>query len=142
MTAHRRRTDELFYGIKQIPDILLNGDIKFACIVLGFSMIMWATLGQFKQSDIVWFAKDFAFEWPAWLWTLMYYFAGFMFIHCAVRDFPPMRCLLFGTFCVSLWTLVAVTRPSASFSSGWTLNVIVIFMGAVLAQRSGRHRAP
>ena len=132
-------SERLKWAARQTGHILMYGDIRFACVVLGCSMWLWATLGMFRQADIVWFAKDFAFEWAPWIWAVVYYVSGYMFIHVAIHNFPPMRTLLFGTFCVSVWTLVAVTRPTASFSSGWTLNIIVIFMGAMLAHRSGRH---
>jgi hypothetical protein len=134
----RRASDGWFYAFKRIPDILLKGEVDFAFVVLGFSMYVWAALGMLKQSDIVWFAKDFAFEWAPWVWFINYLFAGTMFIHCAVRHYPQGRCLLFGAYCCILWTWVMVGRPTASFSSGWTLNAVVVFMGAVLIQRSGK----
>jgi hypothetical protein len=126
---------------KRVPEILLQGDIQFACVVLGIMMYLWAFLAvMINPGDIVFFAKDFAFEVNPWVWGLNYVFCGSMFIHCAVRHFPPGRSLLFGAYAVMIFTWVAVGRPVASFSSGMTLNACVIFMGCVLVQRSGRHK--
>jgi hypothetical protein len=126
----------------QIVDVLLNADVTFACVVLGLSMICWGILaGMYNPGDVKFFSGGFAFEWAPWLWALNHAAVGYGFIHCAVHGFPPGRSLMLGTYCCCVWTLIAVGRPSSSFSSGMTLNFVVIFMGAILAQRSGRHRA-
>lgn len=140
-TPKRRASDRMFEDFLRLRDILLNGHIDFASVVLGFAMMVWATLGQFHQADIAWFAKDFAFQWSGAVWTTVYYVCGFMFVYLPLRTYPPVLTLVFSTFCISLFSMIAVSRPSASFTSGWTLNVVVIFMAAVLAQRSGVRRA-
>lgn len=124
---------------EQVAHVILHGDITFSSVVLGHSMILWACFGLFKTADIAWFASGFAFEWSPWLWALNHAAVGFGFIHCALHKFPPGRSLMLGTYCCCVWTLIAVGRPSATFSSGMTLNIVVIFMGAILTHRSGRH---
>jgi hypothetical protein len=134
--------DRIKWCGKKVLDILLNGDVTFACVVLGLSMICWGALAAvYNPHDTAFFSKGFAFEWSPWLWGLNHAFVGYGFIHCAIHGFPPGRSLVLGTYCCCVWTLIAVGRPSSSFSSGMTLNFVVIFMGAILAQRSGKHRA-
>lgn len=132
--------ERLVWARDRIVDILLHGDITFGCVILGLGMIMWGILGLFHQPDLVWFAKGFALEVAPWLWGMNHMVAGYMFIHCALHHFPPGRSLMFGSYCVMLWTWIAMGRPASSFSSGVTLNFIIILMGAILVQRSGRHR--
>jgi hypothetical protein len=135
--------DRLVWVAKESTHILLNGDVTFACVVLGMCMMCWGALASlYNPGDVKFFSQGFAFEWAPWVWGLNHALVGYGFIHCAVHRFPPGRSLMLGTYCCCVWTLIAVGRPSSSFSSGMTLNFVVIFMGAILAQRSGRHRGP
>lgn len=130
------------WGCNSVTHVLLNADITFASVVLGISMILWGILAAFiNPADTKHFSHGFAFEWAPWLWGLNHMAVGYGFIHCALHKFPPGRSLILGTYCCCIWTLIAVGRPAASFSSGMTLNFVVIFMGAILAQRSGKYRA-
>lgn len=133
--------DRLKWFGKEVLNILLTGDITFGCVMLGLSMMLWSAFGMFKTTDIAWFASGFAFEWSPWLWAMNHALVGYGFIHCAIHKFPPGRSLMLGTYCCCVWTMIAVGRPAASFSSGMTLNIVVIVMGALLTHRSGRHRA-
>lgn len=133
----RRANDGLFYALKRIPDILLYGDITFACTVLGFGMIMWGTFGLIRPIDLQWFAGGFAFEVAPWVWGFNSMAVGTGFIHVAVRHFPRGRCLLLGTYGAVVWTWVMMGRPNSSFSSGVTLNIIIVFMSMLVVQRSG-----
>jgi hypothetical protein len=133
-----RLPERLKWAGKEITDILLHADVTFAFVVLGISMIVWGIFGMIYTPDLEWFAKGFAFEVAPWLWGLNHMCFGYGFIHCALHKFPPGRSLLIGAGAIMCWTWIAMGRPSTSFSSGMTLNFVVILMGAVLVQRSGR----
>jgi hypothetical protein len=133
--------DRLKWAGKEVLNILLTADITFACVMLGLLMMLWSAFGMFKTTDIAWFANGFAFEWSPWLWAMNHSLVGYGFIHCAIHKFPSGRSLMLGTYCCCIFTLIAVGRPAASFSSGMTLNICVIVMGALLTHRSGRDRA-
>lgn len=139
MTAHNRRaTDSFKAKLNRIQQILLEGDITFACVVLGMANILWGIFGLIYTPDIQWFAKGFALEFAPWVWALNHALAGLGFIHIAVHGFPKGRSLLFGSYVIMVWTWIAMGRPSATFSSGMTLNLVEILMGAIIVQRSGR----
>lgn len=131
-------SDRLKWVCDRIIFILLHGDITFACAVLGMAMIMWGVLGLSYTSDLKWFASGFVMEVAPWFWGINHMAAGYAFIHCALHHFPPGRSLMFGSYCVMCWTWIAMGRPAASFSSGMTLNFVIILMGAILIQRSGK----
>lgn len=124
----------------RIAQILLTSDIGFACTVLGFASILWGIFGLIYTPDLKWFAGDFALEVAPWIWGVNSILVGCAFIHVAAHDFPAGRSLLLGSYCIMCWTWIALGRPTSSFSSGMTLNFVVIFMGAILVQRSGRPR--
>jgi hypothetical protein len=133
----RRASDDWLYGLKRIPNIFLYGDITFACVVLGMGMILWGVLGLLRPIDLQWFAAGFALEVAPWLWGVNHLLVGVGFIHVAVRHFPRGRCLLLGTYGAVAWTWIMMGRPSSSFSSGVTLNIIIVFMSMLIVQRSG-----
>lgn len=125
---------------QRLSEILLDSDITFACVVLGFGAILWGIFGLIYPADLVWFAGGFALEVAPWFWGLNSMVVGYGFVHVALHNFPQGRCLMLGSYCIMCWTWIALGRPASSFSSGMTLNFVIIFMGALLIQRTGRRR--
>lgn len=115
----------------------MTADISLVCTLQGFSMIVWALIALFHSSDLTAFAADFAFIAPAF-WFLNAFLCGIAEITLASLRFPPGATLMLGTYFVTVWTWIAVTRPAASFSSGATHNLMVIIIGALMIHRSGR----
>lgn len=125
-------------ALSDIQHILTHGDARFAFVVLGLACIFWGVLGLVYTPDIQWFAKGFALEVAPWLWGLNHLLFGLALVRVAVANFPPGLSLLVGSYGCMAWTWIALGRPVSSFSSGMTLNLVVILMSVVLVQRSGR----
>lgn len=122
----------------RVEHIIMRGDITFAILMLGVCCIMWGVIGLMYKPDLEWYARGFALEIAPWLWGFNHIAFGVALIHCAVWNFPPGRSLMIGTYGVFCFTWVAMGRPASSMSSGVTLNFILIFMSALLIQRSGK----
>jgi hypothetical protein len=132
----RRRAGDKFFA--DTLEVLLEGDIRFAGTVLGMAMMVWGVLAAFvSPNDINWFAGDFVFR-QTWFWFANHFFCGAFWIWCSVKRFPHPQSMLLGSWCVLMWTMIQVSRPSASYTSGMTLNFVVIFMGLMLIYRSGK----
>lgn len=121
-----------------IRDTLLEGDIDFACVVLGTAMICWGIVALFYTQDAKWFEKDFAYAFPYWAWGLNHICTGMGFIYVGANKQPRAVSLLVGTYASCVWAMIAMVRPASSVSAGVTHNFVVIFMAAILLQRSGR----
>ena len=137
MTPHpHRRAGDKF--LSDLLEVLLEGDIRFGGLVLGMAMMMWGVLGAFiSPKDITWFAADFVFS-NSWFWFANHFLGGLAWVWCSVKRFPHPQSMLLGSWCVLMWTMIQVSRPSATYTSGMTLNFVVIFMGLMLIYRSGK----
>lgn len=126
--------------MNDIGKILTEADTRFAFVVLGIACMFWGVLGLIYTPDIHWFANGFAFEVMPWVWGANHLLFGMALIKVAVDGFPPGISLLVGSYGCMAWTWIALGRPVSSFSSGMTLNLVVILMSVVLVQRSGKHK--
>lgn len=122
---------------EEFTGILMHSDIRFACVVLGLAMGMWACFGLVMRRDLEWFAMGFALEFSPWLWAVNHWVVGLGFIHVALHKLPKGRCLALGTYAAVVWGWIAMGRPASTFSSGVTLNIVIIFMAMLIVQRSG-----
>jgi hypothetical protein len=133
----------LTHYLEKIGGILVDGDMRLACVMLGLATILWGVLGLILRAngnpDLNLFASDFLFKWPVF-WGLHTIWFGGMFIHIGVKNLPPLTCLVFGTYGVIIYTWIAMARPVASLTSGVVLNATVIVMSALLIHRSGRSK--
>jgi hypothetical protein len=131
---HRRASDQYR---TELARILIDGDLSLVAVLLGFGMIVWGSIGIFlNPQDLFVFAKDFAFQMPIF-WGINSIGLGFAFLWVAVKKFPAGPCLLLGTYCVTVYTWIAVSRAVSSITSGVTLNLLVIVVGALIIHRSG-----
>lgn len=118
--------------------ILLDSDLSLAAFLLGVGLIMWGGIAVvMAPNDLLFFAADMKAA-GAVFWAFNYFIAGTGFIYCAMKEFPPFTSLMVGCYCTLVWTWIAGVRGSANFTSGVTLNAIVIVMGVILVQRSSR----
>jgi hypothetical protein len=119
-----------------LAEVLTKGDIRFACLALGCAMIAWGIIGYlFNPADIAWFAKDFFLK-SELFWFLNCTLVGVGYLYVASRNLPEIPSLMLGVYSSCMWSLIAVSRPAASYTSGITMNFVVILMGAVLIHRS------
>jgi hypothetical protein len=122
----------------RLREILLDSDATLATFILGAALIVWGvTAVAVAPSDFFTFA-DSMHVGSMWFWFANYVLVGAGLILCAFYKFPPLPSLLIGGYAVLAWTWVASARGSANFTSGVTLNIIVIVMGCLIVQRSGR----
>lgn len=119
--------------------ILLCSDISLACFVLGCGLILWGIIaGIMSPKDVFTFAGDMAILNPVF-WVANYIALGSGFIYVTMRSFPNLPSLFVGGYGTVIWSWIAAYRGSANFTSGVTLNVIVILMSIILIQRSRRN---
>ena len=132
----RRVTDHFGHDLLRI---ITTGDLTLAGVLMGFAMILWGLIGVFVSPpvDMQWFVRDFVLS-SVPFWFCNHVGAGAAFIWCSVRKFPHPQSLFLGAYCTMMWTFIAVSRPVASFTSGMTLNLVVILMGVLLIHRSGK----
>lgn len=121
----------------RIHEILLESDLSLSALILGAAMIFWGVTAMvMAPADFFTFADTMRLG-TTWFWFWNYTMVGAGFMCCAVRKFPPLTSLLIGGYAVLAWTWVASMRGSANFTSGVTLNAVVIVMGCLMVQRSG-----
>lgn len=124
--------------MKRFKEIFLESDISLACTMLGLGLIFWGCVAIYMNpADFFSFSEAMKFG-TTWMWFANYAMAGCGFIWAAHRKFPPALSLLVGTHACLVWTWIASVRGFSNVTSGITLNAIVICMGALLIQRSGK----
>lgn len=133
-------TERLKTPLREVSDILINSDLRLLCLLHGFLMIAWGSIGMFiHPEDLIRLATDFIFFLPVF-WGLNIIGVGMAYIYVAIKNLPQGLSLGLGTYVVCCWTWIAVSRPVSSVTSGVTLNLTVIIVGALLIHRSGRQR--
>jgi hypothetical protein len=124
---------------KEALDIILHADFQLAGLMLGLSMVMWGCISTFvAPNDIAWFAQDFIFQ-STVFWFINHTGAGILWIYASVKKYPHPLSMLLGSWCAMMWTFVQVSRPTSTYTSGMTLNFVVIAMGILLVYRSGKN---
>jgi hypothetical protein len=108
--------------------------------MMGLGLIMWGLIAAvMAPSDLYTFSNNLHFGTTAF-WIANYIVVGILYITAAIRNHPPMLSLLVGGYSTLIWTWIASMRGTANFTSGVTLNIIVIVMGLLLVQRSSIHK--
>ena len=124
--------------IRRIKEILLDSDLSLSAFILGWAMVMWGVVAVWiAPTDFFTFADTVKLG-TTWFWFWNYVAVGAGFIYCACRRFPPLPSLLIGGYGTLVWTWIAAMRGFSNFTSGVTLNAVVIVMGCLMVQRSGR----
>lgn len=124
--------------MKRLNEIFLESDLSLAAMLMGICLVLWGLVAFIvSPSDFYSFSRDMKLGSP-WLWLANYLVVGALFVAVAYHKFPPLPSLLVGTYACLVWTWVASVRGSSNVTSGVTLNILVIVMGMLLVQRSGR----
>lgn len=133
----RRRQGDRFF--RDLLDVLAKGDMQLSAVMMGFGLILWGSIGVIQfPSEVERAAVKFALGSSPILWALNYIGVGMAFIWVGVKKFPHPQSVLLGSYCAMIWTMIAAARPTENMTSGTSLNVVVIIMGLMLIQRSGR----
>lgn len=123
--------------MERLKEILLESDVSLASFMMGAGLIMWGVVAIFMApTDFFTFASSMKFL-GTWFWFINYTLVGSGFIYAAIKKFPPFLSLCVGGYAALIWTWIASIRGFSNFTSGVTLNIIVIVMGILLVQRSG-----
>lgn len=124
--------------MKRLREILLESDLSLASFLLGLGLIFWGifAIGMAPQ-DFFSFADSMRVG-NSWFWLSNYILAGLGFMAAAYFRFPSGLSLLVGTHACLIWTWIAAIRGFSNITSGVTLNVLVVVMGLLLTQRSGK----
>ena len=124
--------------MKRIKEILLESDLSLASFLLGLGLIFWGLFAiNMAPTDFFSFADSMRVG-TGWFWLANYLIGGAGFIAAAYYRFPPGLSLFVGTHACLVWTWIAVIRGYSNITSGVTLNVLVVVMGLLLTQRSGK----
>lgn len=126
--------------MKRINEILMDSDLSLSAFILGAALILWGMTAVIMAPEDFFTFADTMHVGSTWFWFANYVLIGFGFMCCAYRGFPPLMSLLIGGYAVLAWTWVASMRGTANFTSGVTLNAVVIVMGCLMVQRSGKQR--
>lgn len=117
--------------------IMLESDISFAVFWMGVGLILWGVIAVvWAPGDFLTFAGDMSKVVPALVWFFNYVGCGVLFVCIALKDFPPAPSLLASLWSVLAWTYIAGIRGFSNFTSGVSLNILVIVIGLMIAQRS------
>ena len=124
--------------MKRTKEIFMDSDISLAAMMLGIGMIFWGGFAVvMAPGDFFTFAVTMQFA-GTWFWLANYILSGIGFIYVAHQQFPSTVSLIVGAHACMVWTWIATIRGFSNITSGVTLNFIVIAMGVLLVQRSGR----
>lgn len=124
--------------MNRIKEIVLDSDISLASMLMGVGLIMWGLVAVFMAPDDFFTFADTVKVAGTWFWLANYVGIGIGFIYVSIHGFPPFSSLLIGGYATLAWAWIAAMRGFSNFTSGVTLNFIVIVMGCLLVQRSGR----
>ena len=125
--------------VSEFFDVLAKADMRLSCVMLGLGLMMWGIIGvAYVPHEVTRAASRFALGDNAFLWAMNYFGVGAGYIWVGVRNLPHPQSMLLGCYSAMIWTMIAVARPTDTFTSGVTLNLIVVIMGLMLVQRSGR----
>lgn len=124
--------------IHRSKEILLYSDLSLSAFTLGWAMVVWGiiALATSHATPPVPTGLTDAGAVRFWFWN--YVIVGAGLVHCAYLRFPPLQSLLVGGYSVLVWAWVATMRVSSPFTSEVTLHAVVVFIGCLLVQRSGR----
>lgn len=124
----------------RLKEILLKSDLSFASFVLGVAMFVWGLVAVIMApGDFFTFSQDMRVSWGMWFWFLNYTVVGISFMVIALHNFPPIHTLITGGYATMVWNWIASTRGYSNFTSGVTLNFVVIFLGIMVVYRSGKN---
>ena len=122
----------------RIQEILMESDLTIAAFILGWGLIFWGIVAAFMApADLFTFAGTMRLG-PSLFWVLNYILVGMGYIWVSYKRFPSFSSLMIGGYSCLVWTWIAAIRGSSNFTSGVTLNAVVIVMGVLLVQRSSR----
>ena len=125
---------------QRLHEIFIESDLSLSAAILGVAMVFWGCTALIMTPKEFFDFSDTMKLGSVWFWFANYTLVGAGFFCCAFRKFPPLLSLLIGGYAVLAWTWVASMRGSANFTSGVTLNAVVIVMGCLMIQRSGKPR--
>ena len=124
--------------MNRTKEIFLESDISLASTLLGLGLIFWGLFAiLMAPGDFFTFAVSMQVA-STWFWFANYMGAGIGFIMAAYLRLPTGLSLIVGTHACLVWTWIAAIRGFSNLTSGVTLNGIVIVMGVLLVQRSGK----
>jgi len=133
----RRRLGEQPITLKYL---MLYSDISLSCFILGCGLIVWGVIAGFiSPLDIFTFIGDVSVVPYPVFWILNYIVMGVGFIAVTLKGFPRLPSLFIGSYGALIWTWIGSSRGVANFTSGATLNLIVIAMSILLIHRSRRN---
>ena len=122
----------------RVKYILTESDPSLAVFLLGIGLMLWGGFAVvMRPSDFYTFSSAMELG-GTWFWFLNYMGAGYGFIWLSVKGFPPTSTLIIGGYACLAWTWIAAIRGFSNVTSGVTLNALVIIVGAVMIQRSGK----
>lgn len=122
---------------ERLKFIMLQSDISLSVLLMGCGLVAWGTIAViWAPSDLLTFAGDMSKVLPAWFWVWNYVGCGALFIYIALKEFPPVPSLFAALWSVLGWTHIAAIRGFSNFTSGVSLNILVIVVGLLIAQRS------
>ena len=124
--------------MNRLKELLLYSELDLAAFILGIGLIAWGIIAfSIQPSDLISFSANMLVL-STLGWAMNYVLVGVGFVVCAWKKFPATLSLLVGGYACLVWTWVAAVRGASDFTSGITLNIIVIIMGVLLVQRSGQ----
>ena len=120
----------------RVKEILLESDITFAVLLLGFSMILWAVFAiVMAPDDFMTFSNSMKVG-ATWFWFANYAIVGAGLMYVAVHRLPPGASMFFGGWGCVAWSYIAAIRGFSNITSGVTLNFLVVLVCFLIAQRS------
>lgn len=122
--------------MERLKYIFLDSDISLAAFLMGVGLLFWGGFAIVMDPK-AFFTFTSAMEiGPTWFWLGNYLVAGAGFVYVAYKEFPAGPSLFVAVHGGLVWTWIASVRGFSNVTSGVTLNILVIIMAFIVAQRS------
>ena len=126
--------------LMRIRHTLLEGDISMTLMLGGLGLIMWAVFGVVMfTNDLAAYAAMFPHG-NAGFWVINYVLCGLAMWAIVAFNFPPLACLLTGSWVCVIWTWSAIARmtSTATYQTGNATSIVYILLGLLIIHRSAR----